>query len=65
MFAGWSGLRRRGMLCVDLQGPSRRRRPSKILCDYRRAAHTSTDTASGIAHVCNIRLPSHQQRRRV
>ncbi len=28
----------------------------KILRDYRRAAHTSTDTASGIAHLHNIIL---------
>ncbi|HKT05759.1 MAG TPA: transposase family protein, partial [Rugosimonospora sp.] len=26
----------------------------KILRDYRRAASTLTDTASGIAHLCNI-----------
>jgi hypothetical protein len=26
----------------------------KILRDFRRAANTLTDTASGIAHLCNI-----------
>ncbi|GIJ30587.1 hypothetical protein Vqi01_57490 [Micromonospora qiuiae] len=30
--------------------------PFKILRDYRRAAHTLTDTASGIAHIHNIIL---------
>ncbi|GGL92796.1 hypothetical protein GCM10012279_08050 [Micromonospora yangpuensis] len=31
-----------------------RMKPFKILRDYHRAAHTLTDTASGIAHLHNI-----------